>query len=108
MQEKITVINQEIINEIPYVNERYAGFELPIQIDISDIFQQIVTIRTKTKLKQGQLIGVDIQLISEVCSVVGRVCGIKSVGECWEMDVELEYVPVEVVMEFEKYSSIMM
>ncbi len=108
MQEKTTIINQNVPTDFTYQNGRYADFELPIQIDLSELFEQHVSIKTKTKLKVGQLIGVDIQGKEEICSVVGKVERIKASDKCWEAYIELEYVPMELAIEFENYSSLMM
>ncbi len=99
-----STINKDGMDNSIYTHENYADFELPTEIDLTNILEQKVSIKSKTKLKLGEFIGIDIPIMGDVCSVVGKVENIVLIDGGWQITLELEYVPVEVVSELEAYN----
>lgn len=93
--------NQSELSEMFYVNERYADFAPPAEIDLTDIFDRVVRIRTFTSMKVGEFIGVDIRVSRVIYSVVGRVETVKADETGYWITLFVDYVPNGMLLELE-------
>ncbi len=98
-------MNKQTLDNSFYTHGNYADFDLPIEIDLSDILKQKVNIKTKSKLNYGEFIGIDIPIMGDVCSVVGKVESVVLIDGGWQVTLELEYIPIEVVEELDMTTS---
>lgn len=98
--------NQKRLSDCLYARGRYANFEPPVEIDLTDVFDREIRIKTSTQLSPGDSIGVDIQISRYIYSVVGRVEKTRADGGKWWSDLVLEYVPSEMLLEIEELSTL--
>ena len=93
--------NQSELSEMFYVNERYADFAPPAEIDLTDVFDRVVRIRTFASMKVGEFIGVDIRVSRVIYSVVGRVESVKADETGYWITLYVDYVPNGMLLELE-------
>lgn len=93
--------NQNELSEMFYINERYADFAPPVEIDLSEIFDRVVRIRTLTSMKTGEFIGVDIRVSRVIYSVVGRVELVEADEMGYWVTLFVDYVPNGMLLELE-------
>lgn len=85
-----------------YINERYANFAPPVEIDLTEIFDRVVRIRTFTSMNVGEFIGVDIRVSRVIYSVVGRVEDVEADETgYWVTLFFVDYVPNGMLLELE-------
>tara|TARA_Y100000588_G_C14045666_1_gene834870 strand:+ start:342 stop:761 length:420 start_codon:yes stop_codon:yes gene_type:complete len=93
--------NQNELSEMFYINERYADFAPPVEIDLSEIFDRVVRIKTLTAMKTGEFIGVDIRVSRVIYSVVGRVELVEADEMGYWVTLFVDYVPNGMLLELE-------
>jgi len=94
--------NQSELNEMFYINERYADFAPPIEIDLTEIFDREVRIRTTSSMNVGEFIGVDIRINRVIYSVVGRVVDVESDSTDFWVTLYVDYIPNSMLLELEE------
>lgn len=89
------------MNEMFYINDWYADFEPPVEIDLEDVFDREVRIRTLSPMKVGEFIGVDIRISRVIYSVVGRVEAVEPAASGYWVTLFVDYVPNGMLLELE-------
>lgn len=97
--------NHNELSEMFYINERYADFAPPVEIDLTEIFEREVRIRTLTSMNVGEFIGVDIRISRVIYSVVGRVENVESESSGYWITLFVDYIPNGMLLELEELIS---
>ncbi len=95
----------ENTNNPIYLDKTFEGFEIPTEIDLTEILNRKASIKTKKKLNHGDVVGINIPIMGDICSVVGKVEDIMLLENGWKIFLDLEYVPVELIKDLELYPS---
>jgi len=93
--------NHNELSEMFYINERYADFAPPVEIDLTEIFDREVRIRTMSSMNVGDFIGVDIRIKRVIYSVVGRVEYVDADTVGYWITLSVDYIPNGMLLELE-------
>ncbi len=93
--------NHGELKEMFYFNERYADFAPPVEIDLTDVFDKLIYVRTSKAMKIGEFIGVDIRISRILYSVVGRVESAQPAESGYWITLFVDYIPNGMLLELE-------
>lgn len=93
---------REAINRMVNFNRGKLMTEMPLEINLEDLFDDVIVIKTVNYSAKGGVIGVDIPVNDKIFSVIGRVSDIKKIGKFYEITIDVEYVPEDMYHEIEE------
>lgn len=88
-----------------FYNGELTEVEKPIFIDMSSLFENIVTIVLDHKVEPKSFLGFDVTIGREAHSVVAKVISVKQMTIGYEARALLEFIPEELIREIEEYLS---
>ncbi|BEP27881.1 hypothetical protein [Helicovermis profundi] len=91
----------EVDNKYFFYNGALMNFEMPFEINLEKIFENIVSIKTKSFYKVGTFLGIDVRLNGKMFSIIGSVFKVKVTSNFYELKLNIEYFPDELMFELE-------
>ncbi len=80
-----------------FYNGNMMEFIKPMEVNLENIFENEISIKSPKYLKLGSYLGVDISINSKVLSIIGRVIRCKIKGRFYEVKLYVEYFPDELL-----------
>jgi len=84
-----------------FSNGNLMNFEVPLEVDFSNIFNNIFYIKTKNFYAVKTSLGVDVLMNGKVYSIIGRVIRIKKRRDLFEVTLKIEFFPEDLLYELE-------
>lgn len=80
-----------------FYNGNMMDFITPMEVNLENIFDNEISIKSSKYLKLGSYLGVDLNINSKVLSIIGRVIRCKIRGRYYEVKLYVEYFPDELL-----------
>lgn len=80
-----------------FYNGNMMDFITPLEVNLENIFENEISIKSLKYLKLGSYLGVDVNINSKVLSIIGRVIKCKIRGRFYEVKLYVEYFPDELL-----------
>ena len=76
-----------------FYNGNMMDFITPLEVNLENIFDNEISIKSVKYLKLGSYLGVDVTINSKVLSIIGRVIKCKITGRFYNVKLYVEYFP---------------
>lgn len=76
-----------------HFSQGHVPTEMPIEINLESIFEQVISIKVRHAIAKGSVVGVNVPINEQIFSVIGRVIEVRPAGPFYELTLQLDVIP---------------